>query len=182
MMEMEKMESETLNKIYENEIVAHIKRHNLSPFELATLIDEYLKSEIGKGTPLSEIEKRLGMSKRVLYKYRSVLKLPKATIEKYKDRLSFEQMSVVTYSVKDKTKLGEVLEETAINNTPSRELVYKVAEINNKEKIGSHIINELQRMQVWAMGLKDRLKKLPPTEQKRIRETIEELVNKLNGI
>jgi uncharacterized protein YfkK (UPF0435 family) len=177
-----KMENDTLSKIYENELIANAKRNNLSPIEMAHLVDEYLKIEIAKGTKLSEIEKRLCMTKRVLYKYRSILKLPAETLAKYKDKLSFEQMSIVSYSVKDKSKIPEVLEQVAIDNTPSNELVYKVAEINDKAKIASHILGELHRMQLWVIGLKDKVKKMPPSEQKRVRESIEDLVGKLNGI
>jgi hypothetical protein len=182
MKERTRMENDVLSKVFENEIMANAKRNNLSPIEFATLIDDYLKIEIDKGTKLSAIEKKLGISKRVLYKYRSILKLPKETLDKFKGRLSFEQMSIVSYSIKDKSKIPEVLEQVAIDHTPSNELVYKVAEINDKTKIASHILSELQRIQVWVIGLKDRVKKMPTGEQKKVRESIEVLVGKLNGV
>lgn len=176
------MESETLGKIFENEIIANIKERNLTPLELAHLIDEYMSGQMAKGVKVREIEDRLGISKRILYKYKSLLKLPKETIEKFEDKLSFEQMSIVSYSVKDKEKIPEVLEEVAREQIPSNELVYRVAEINDKGKISKHILMEIQREMIWASGLRDRVLKLPREDQKKIREEIEDLVFKLNGV
>lgn len=176
------MEADTLGKIFENEIIANIKERNLTPLELAHLIDEYMANQMAKGVKLQEIEERLGISKRVLYKYKSLLKLPKDTLEKFQDKLSFEQMSIVSYSVKDKSKIPEVLEEVAAQQIPSNELVYRVAEINDKGKISKHIISEIQREMIWASGLRARVMKLPREDQKKIREEIEDLVIKLNGV
>jgi len=141
-----------------------------------------MKDQQKRGIKLEEIEQKLGVTKRVLYKYRSILKLPKETMAKYKDKLSFEQMSIVTYSVKDKARIPEVLEEVAEQQIPSNELVYRVAEINDKAKIAKHLQFEIQRQQLWAIGLKARVAKLPRDQQKSIREEIEDLVNKLEGV
>ena len=176
------MEKETLTKVFENEIISNIRHKNLSPYEMAQLIDEYLKSEQAQGRKLEDIEKNLGITKRVLYKYRSILKLPKETIDEYKDTLSFEQMSVITYSVRDKDKVPEVLRQAAEENIPSKELVYRVAEINDKSKVSKHIKNEVARMTRWAKLLKVRVNKLPVSEQKQVREMVEEMVNLLNAI
>lgn len=176
------MEEKTLTKITENEIIANIRHKNLTAWEMAHLIDEYLTTQLKHGVKLVEIEKKLGITKRVLYKYKSLLKIPKEVAEKYQDKLSFEQMSVISYSVKDKSKLGEVLEEALEKDIPSNRLVYKVAEINDKTKIAKHIIYEIQKQVVWAIGLQSRIASLPSEDQKSIREEVETLIDKLNGV
>lgn len=177
-----KMEKDTLLKVVENEIITNLKHRSLTPLEMAELIDDYLTDQIKAGVKLEEIEQKLGVTKRVLYKYRSLLKLPKETMAKYKDKLSFEQMSIVTYSVKDKAKIPQVLEEVTKEQIPSNELVYRVAEINDKTLVSKHILGEIERHQIWAIGLKARVSKLPRPDQKRIREAVEDLVIKLNGV
>jgi hypothetical protein len=176
------METAILTKIYENQIIANIKQKNLTPLEMAHLIDEYLKQQQANGVKLDDIEKNLGISKRILYKYRSILKLPKETLEKYQDKLSFEQMSIISYSVKDKEKVDEVMEETVAKNIPSDKLVYKVSEINDAGKISKHIIAEVQKLHLWAIGMSERIKPLPRDDQKRVREAIEDLIAELNKV
>lgn len=176
------MEREMLAKIYENQIIANIKQKNLTAYEMAVLIDEYLTAQIAKGVKLEAIEQKLGITKRVLYKYRSILKLPKETIAQYKDTLSFEQMSIITYSLKDKSKVKDVMDDVVEHSIPSNKLLYKVAELNDKGKVIKHIIGEIYKLIEWAGELKPRVKALPIDKQKEVREAIEDLVNKLNEV
>ena len=176
------MEQTTQNKIYENELLSNLKGNKLEPIEMAQLIDEYLKSQQKLGITIKQIEVKLGTSARVLYKYRAMLKMPKKVLDKYKDCLSFETLSTVAYSLKNKDNLEETLEEIKDKGIKSKQSSYFIAEKNDKNKVCEHILKELREMIAFSRDLQSNIKNLVPEQQKRVRETCDDLVNELNKV
>lgn len=176
------MEDETKLKLIENEIVSNVKHQNLNAYEMAVVIDEYLKMQQARNMSLKQIEQKLGISLRVIYKYRSILKVPKQTLDKFKTQLSFEQISNVSYSLKDKSKMEDVLQDAVDNHIDSKQLLYYVAEKNDSKKIGTHVINELFRFHKRLANYAKIIVKLPPEQQKRAREICEDIVLELSKI
>lgn len=144
-MELEKV---TLEKLYTNELRIQIHRRNLDAIEIAKVFKHLLEIKKGyKDYRLEKVEAELGIKKKEIYRYMSILKLPEADLKELSKTMTLDKISRVTYNLKEKDKdtITKVVHQLAAKGKNSREVERGVAVINNPARIYEHILADVKR-------------------------------------
>jgi len=176
-----------VEKAFMNELIIEMKRKSFDYFEKAIMIDHLIKEvsktkEYGcdKGRVADYVARTIGVTRKELYRIKSVLKANKQTKQLLiNGAISGDKVSRILYNLKDKSKEDEVVMMAIQQQLNSNMLEKEISEINCPTKIGDHVIRDIEKFNSFLDRYCMKVDKLEGKHKVKLIEIVADTIEKL---